>query len=179
GCRRGAPRDDPSGAAGARRVVVELEPNLEVPPVAASTVRKLLARHRLALGQPAQARAALGPLDDPEVRWLRARADLQEGQPCEDQPNPTHDPLAPEPATYLGASRCAACHAAIARRHRASHHARTFWSGAALARLPLPDRPLPDPANPAIVHALRREGNAARVEARVEGRAYRALLTYA
>jgi hypothetical protein len=87
--------------------------------------------------------------------------------------------MALEPAPYVGSARCAACHPANARRHRESHHARTFWAGAALAGLPLPDRPLPDPAAAAVVHALHRSGDEIDVETRAEGRTYRALLVYA
>ena len=174
-----AAQDDPAAAAEALEGALRLDPNLEGFPALAAAARKLLARHRLALGQPVRARAAIGTLDDPEARWLRARAALQEGQPCGDELNPANDPMAHEPAPYVGAARCAACHPAIARKHRHSHHARTFWAGATLTELPIPDRPLPDPANPAVVHTFRRDGPAIRVETRLGDRSYRALLAYA
>jgi hypothetical protein len=175
-----AAQDDPAAAAEALQAALDLDPDLAGPPPSAATVRKLLARHRLALGQPDRARAALGTLQDPEARWLLARADLQEGKPCEDRPSPARDPLAPEPAPYVGMARCASCHPAIARGYRASHHARTFWAGATLAGLPLPDRALPDPANPEVVHTFRHEGDSTRVETCTAGRpAYRAVLAYA
>ena len=87
--------------------------------------------------------------------------------------------MAHEPAPYVGSARCAACHAANARRHRDSHHARTFWAGADLAGLPLPDRPLPDPGSAAVVHTLHRERGEIQVETQAEGRTYQALLVYA
>jgi hypothetical protein len=174
-----AAQDDPTAAAEALEAALAIEPNLEGPPASATVVRKLLARHRLALGQPDLARAALGALDDPEVRWLRARADLQEGWPTEEPPNPSSDPMAHEPAPYVGSARCAACHASNARRQRESHHARTFWAGADLAGLPLPDRPMPDPVNAAVVHRLHREQGEIQVETQAEGRTYQALLVYA
>ncbi len=174
-----AAQDDPAAAAEALEAALAIEPNLEGPPASAAVVRKLLARHRLALGQPDAARTALGTLDDPEVRWLRARADLQEGRPSEDRPNPVSDPMVHEPAPYVGSARCAACHAANARRHHDSHHARTFWGRADLAGLPLPDRPLPDPGSAAVVHTLHRKRGEIQVETQAEGRTYRALLVYA
>ena len=164
-----AAQDDPAAAAEALEAALNIEPSPEVSLISAPTVRKLLARHRLALGQPARARAALGTLDDPEARWLLARADLQEGKPCEDRPNPSRDPLAHEPAPFVGAASCAPCHRAIARRQSQSHHARTFWAGAALAELPLPAGPLADPADSRVVHSLRRDGDATRVETRRGG----------
>src|SRR5207248_90893 len=42
-----------------------------------------------------------------------------------------------------------------------------------------PDRPLPDPAKPAVVHTFRRDKHTIRVETRLEERSYRALLVYA
>jgi hypothetical protein len=108
-----------------------------------------------------------------------ARADLQEGKASDDEHETTRDPLTREPAPYVGTSRCASCHAMIARSHRDSHHALTFWSGADLERLPLPGRALPDPVDPSVVHALWREGDAIRIETCVQGEPIRALLTYA
>ena len=131
------------------------------------------------LGQPALARAAIGTLDDLEARWLLARANLQEGKPCEELPSPSRDPTARDPAPYVGAASCIPCHQTIARRQRDSHHARTFWARATLAKIPLPDHALADPANPAVVHTIRRVNEAVRVETRAEGRTYRAVLAYA
>jgi hypothetical protein len=48
-----------------------------------------------------------------------------------------------------------------------------------LDRLRLPDRPLLDPAESKVVHAVRRDGDAIRVETSALGRTYRALITYA
>jgi hypothetical protein len=156
-----------------------MDPKLEGFPDLVSATRKLLARHRLALGQPDLARTALGPIDDAEARWLLTRADLQEGKLLEDRPNPANDPLAHEPAAYVGSARCGECHASIARSQRTSHHARTFWTGAATNGLPLPEAPLPDPAKPSVVHTFGHEGQTIRIETRVEGQTYRAVLAYA
>ena len=68
-----AEQDDPTAAAEALQAALDTEPNLKGPPASARTVRKLLASHRLALGQPARARAVLGTLNDPEARWLFSR----------------------------------------------------------------------------------------------------------
>jgi hypothetical protein len=174
-----AAQDDPKFGAEALEQALKIEPNRESSLISEPTVRRLLAFYKLALGQPGQAREALGTLDDPEARWLRARADLQQGKPCEELSSPLRDPLAHEPAPYVGAARCASCHEKIARGQRDSHHAKTFWAGASLADLPLPDRPLADPANSRVVQSLRREGDTTRVETRAEGRTYRAVLAYA
>jgi len=174
-----AKQDDPAAAAKALEAALNVEPNLEGFPALATAARKLLARQRLALGEPAGARAALGTVDDPEACWLLARADLQEGKPCDNQPQPARDPLAREPAPYVGTERCAGCHASIALSQRATHHARTFWAGAALDRLPLPEGPVPDPANSAVLHTFRRDHEAPTVETRVDGQIYRAVLAYA
>ena len=165
-----AAQDNPALAAEAMEAALNIEPGPEVARISAPTVRKQLARHRLALGQPARARTALGTLDDPEARWLLSRADLQEGKPADEVRRPSRDPLAPEPAPFVGAASCAPCHGAIARRQSQSHHARTFWAGAALAELPLPVGPIADPADSRVVHSLRRDGDAVRIETRPRAR---------
>ena len=174
-----AAQDNPALAADAVEAALNIESNPEVARIAAPTVRKQLARHRLALGQPARARTALGTLDDPEARWLLSRADLQEGKPCAAVHRPSRDPLAPEPAPFVGRASCATCHGAIARQQSQSHHARTFWAGAALAELPLPAGPIADPADSRIVHSLHHDGDATRIETRAEGQTFRAVLAYA
>ncbi len=174
-----AARDSPAAAAEALDSALVVDPNREAPLATAADVRKLLACYRLELGQPARARAAIGTLDDPEARWLLSRANLQEGKPCEDLPSPSGDPIARDPAPYVGAASCTPCHQAIARGQRGSHHARTFWSGATLAKMPLPDHALADPADPAVFHTIRRVAEAVHVETQAEGRTYRAVLAYA
>jgi hypothetical protein len=171
--------DDPAGAALALQAALNAELDRTAPTIDVATVRKLLARQRLAQGHAAEARAALAALDDPEARWLLGRADLQEGKPGVSGSKPALDRPSHEPAPYIGAARCAPCHASIARRQNASHHARTFWAGTSLGRLPLPKDALPDPANPAVVHTLRRDGEAIWVETRTAERTYRALVAYA
>jgi hypothetical protein len=173
-----AAQDKPALAAEAVEAAVNIKPGFEVARISAPTVRKQLARHRLALGQPALARAALGSLDDPEARWLLSRADLQEGKPSKIVINPSGDPLTREPAQFVGRASCTPCHGAIARRQSQSHHARTFWTRAALAAVPLPDGPVSDPANSRVIHSLTRDGEAIRVETCSDGQTYRALLAY-
>ena len=169
----------PAAAAEALESALDFDSYREAPLATAADVRKLLACYRLGLGQPALARTAIGTLDDPEARWLLARANLQEGKPCEDLPNPSRDPIARDPAPYVGAASCIPCHQTIARGQRDSHHARTFWAGSTLAKIPVPDHALVDPANPAVVHTFRRVDKVVHVETRAEGRIYRAILAYA
>jgi hypothetical protein len=174
-----AAQDDPAGAIEALRAALDGRPEREGPPSLPLSVRKLLARHWLSLGQPGKARIALEDLDDSEARWLLARADLQEGKPGDHSPDPARDPLAREPSPYVGTAACARCHMAIARTQRESRHARTFWVGADLDRLPLPEGPVPDPADRAVQHVMRHAGREIQVEARVGERTYEAVLAYA
>jgi hypothetical protein len=150
----------------------------------------LLARVLLRTGQPAEAReslrAVLGAGPDPEASWLLSRAALQQG----DFPLATEalaaagtyraeHPLDHEPAPYVGEARCAGCHPAVTRAAQGSRHAQTFHRGAALADLPLPGRPLPDPDNPRVSHAIARSGDRLAVETRGEGQVLRMLVAYA
>ena len=87
--------------------------------------------------------------------------------------------MAPEPAPYVGAARCAGCHPAIHRAEQGSRHARTFLAGADLGRLALPEHPIADPARPGAFHTIRRDGDRLRVESVIEGKTLRALVDYA
>jgi tetratricopeptide (TPR) repeat protein len=154
---------DHRGAAEAFARALELDPELTNAPPGPGEVRKHLARDQLALGEPdaALATLALAP-DDRESRWLRSRALLLAGRvaeaaealPAAEGFGREQPPLAPDPAPYAGAERCAECHRDIARSQQSSHHATTFHRGAGIGDLPLPDAPLPDPAAPAVEHAF-------------------------
>jgi tetratricopeptide (TPR) repeat protein len=190
----GALRDtqsDPAGAVDALEKALRLDPELRGLDPQASEARKILARNYLKLGKPApardQLRTVLGAGPDPDASWLLSRAWLQEGRADEavsavqrSGGRRSDDPLASEPAPYVGSAACAECHKAIHRAEQSSRHARTFLSGPDLARLPLPDGPLADPADPKTVHhRLRREGDRVGWETRVDDEVARAVVRYA
>src|SRR5262249_4834775 len=84
-----------------------------------------------------------------------------------------------EPAPYVGAARCAACHAEIYRSLIASKHATTFSRARDLAELVLPASPLPDPGNPQVTHDFRRREGSLQVETRAGEEVQRAAIDYA
>jgi Tfp pilus assembly protein PilF len=176
---------DPAGAAEALARALRRDPKL------GPDARKALARALLASGRPAGAREALeGVLArgaDAEASWLLSRAALQEGSAA-GAGAALRDAgdfgagrlLAPEPAPYLGAESCAECHGAIHRAQQSSRHARTRPSAEELREVPLPEGPLADPDDPAVVHTLRRgDGGRLVQETTVEGRTMGAAVAYA
>jgi tetratricopeptide (TPR) repeat protein len=164
--------DDPEAAARAIGQGLELDPRAKGAPFSAGHYQKLLARNLLALGRPAAARAPLEAIDastglpgaDPEASWLASRSFLQEGRLAEAAralvlagTYRALAPLVPEPSPCVGAARCASCHPKETQAHERSRHARTFHRGAALLALPLPDQPVPDPADPECTYTFSRE----------------------
>ncbi len=89
------------------------------------------------------------------------------------------DPVRPEPAAYVGARACAPCHATIYRAEQNSRHARTFLLPKDLADLPLPKKPVPDPAVPGVTHAFSREVGTIKLETRDGDSVRSALVAYA
>jgi hypothetical protein len=79
----------------------------------------------------------------------------------------------------VGSARCAECHRPISRDLLASRHASTFSRARELRDLPLPGRPLPDPAGPEVVHEFRWEADSLRVETRASDRVFRGIVAYA
>ncbi len=152
-----------------------------------ASARKRLARLDLQAGRPAAARKRLEPPDDdPEASWLLSRAYLQEGSI--DQAAAAlaaagdygrDEPHRPEPAPYVGARRCAKCHGDIYRSQQSSHHAQTLRHGDDLSRVPLPDGPVSDPAEPGVSHRIVRDGPVVRVETTADDAAMRAVADYA
>ena len=105
-----------------------------------------------------------GPATDREAAWLLSRAALQLDQ---DQTADamlamasgfgTGDRPSPEPAPYIGARRCGACHPGSSRRSKTTTaHARTLYLGAGLKDVPLPAKPVPDPVAPGLTHRFSR-----------------------
>ena len=67
----------------------------------------------------------------------------------------------------------AACHGPESQAVLASHHAATVFRPADLQDLRLPDALLPDPGNPDVTHAFRRDREVLRVETHTESRVLR------
>ena len=151
--------------------------------------RKLLARSLLELGRPAEAEVPLksvlassGRTDvdaSREAQWLLSRVYLQEGRIADASAAlkragtyRADNPLMPEPSPYVGAARCAPCHRDEERSYEPTRHNRTFHHGADLLKLPLPDRPLPDPDDPKVTHTFDREGDKIHVKTKAGDRVY-------
>jgi tetratricopeptide (TPR) repeat protein len=153
-------------------------------------LRKRLARDLLKLGRHEEARRYLiapgTPSDEPEVAWLLSRAHLQGGSAPEAAralalagKYAGDDPIRFEPAPFVGAARCAECHATIYREEQGSRHAGTIVSGADFPRSALPDSTIDDPVRPGVKHQAKRDGDRLRVETSVDGKTSRATIDYA
>jgi len=153
-------------------------------------LRKLIARTFLQCGQASPARVLLksilarGP--DREAAWLLSRAFLQEGDKtkasaalAEASSYRAENPLEAEPSPYLGEASCEECHAAIFRDSLLSRHTQSYYRGAQLDRLPLPDRPLPDPDDAQVSHAFKKQNGAIWEETTVGRDVNRAIVEYA
>jgi tetratricopeptide (TPR) repeat protein len=176
----------------AARLLIEasqLEPDLSRQSADPREIRRLLAACLLEAGRPGEARKpleeALASGPDTESSWLLSRARLMEGNlagaraALTQAGTPHRDPLAVEPSPYVGAARCAPCHAAQYKAQQQSRHSRTFQSRAALYGLPWPETPLADRHNPAVAHRFRRADDRVEAEADVEGRTFAAVVEYA
>jgi tetratricopeptide (TPR) repeat protein len=155
----------------------------------ALSVRKVLIRSLLSLGEPGRARAHLNLLPqsdaDPETCWLLSRCDLQEGTltgsavaaPARSY-REAH-PLEPEPAPYTGAAKCAQCHERTFHAQDNSRHARTYFDKRHTDLLPYLRPAVADPANARVHHTFRRteEGLVAWTE--VDNQAFQTLIDYA
>ncbi len=182
--------DDPPGTVEALRRGLKLDPEARGATFAPSHFEKLLARGLLRLGRPAEAveplQRVLGAGADPEADWLLSRAYLGLGKFAEAASaiasaagyRASH-PAELEPSPYVGEARCTSCHAAIARNHAGSRHARTFQRGKDLLALELPAQPLPDPDEPRVTHAVIRKGDALELESKIDGKVYDAVVRYA
>jgi tetratricopeptide (TPR) repeat protein len=182
---------DPDGAAKALRRWLELDPEgRAASPHLVASFRKLFARSLLRSRQPAEARQVLEALlhngPDEEARWLLSRCFIQQrdwNRAAELLKEGTsyraENPLEFEPAPYVGAARCAACHRPQFEAVAASRHAATFARARDLGSLSLPKEPLRDPGNPPVTHKLHRENDALVVETRVDQKVLRAVVEYA
>lgn len=155
----------------------------------APAARKLMARLMLEDGRIDEAKAWLKRVpgsDDPEADWLMSRVLLVEGNleaagTAADKARGfgADDFTRLESAPYVGAKRCAECHSKIFASHQKTGHAETLATGTAMKSVPLPRRPVQDPGNPSVEHAFERVAGEVRLESKVDGQVYRAVLDYA
>jgi len=182
---------DPAGAVQALRRFFQLDPEGGVAaPRPVRPFRLLLARSLLKTGRPAEARQLLTNLlaggPDAEASWLLSRSYIQEQDWVRAtallKPSASfraEHPLEFEPARYVGAARCAACHSEIYRSSIASKHATTFSRTQDLDKLVLPSNPIPDPGNPQVTHDFKRLGGSLQLETRAGDEVQRAVINYA
>ena len=170
--------------------MLDRDPNVADSTAEPVKLRKLLARTFLRVGCPADAQTQLqailtrGP--DPEASWLLSRVYLQQGATAEAQEALARagsyrgdNPLEDEPSPYVGEARCQKCHPAIFKDSLASRHTQTYYRGAQLPGLPRPDRPLPDPTDPKVTHAIKEADGELWEETRVGDTVLRSLIAYA
>jgi tetratricopeptide (TPR) repeat protein len=152
--------------------------------------RKLLVRKLLELGRSSDAAPWLGDEiargPDPEASWLESRVALQQGRLAEATAalkaagayRKDH-PLEAEPSPFVGEARCTPCHSSIARQSQSSRHTTTLIRGDALAQIPYPDHPIPDPDNPNVSHSFHRQNGQIRFETRQRDQVHSAIVAYA
>ncbi len=181
---------DLTGAAKAFRRMLDRDPNVADSNAQPVKLRKLFARTFLGVGRPAEARPHLQSIlirrPDPEASWLLSRVYLQQGAIAEAQEALARagsyrgdNPLEDEPSPFVGEARCQTCHAAIFQDSLANRHTQTYYRGAQLRGLPRPDRPLADPTNPKVTHAIKEVNGALWEETRVGDTVLRSLIEYA
>jgi cytochrome c-type biogenesis protein CcmH/NrfG len=182
---------DPAGAVLALNRFFELDPDGRVAaPRPVRPLRLLLARSLLETRRPAEARQLLmsviahGP--DAEASWLLSRSYIQEHDwdraAALLEPSASFlalEPHAFEPAPYVGAARCAACHSEIYRSLIASKHATTFSRAEDLDELVLPSSPLADPGNSQVTHDFKRLDGSLQIETKAGDEVQRAVIDYA
>jgi Cytochrome c554 and c-prime len=135
--------------------------------------------------------AALGPdvpTPDREAAWLLSRAALQLDR------HATADAmlamagdfgklatLSPEPAPFVGSTRCGECHGKIYHEQQGeSRHALTLRHGSNLKNVPLPDHAVPDPVTPGITHSFTRmSDDRIELESRAGDQTFQAIVDYA
>jgi hypothetical protein len=150
----------------------------------------VIARTFLRMGRSDDARALLLEIldrtSDPEAAWLLSRAHLQQGEKAlavealrKAGDYRARNPLEAEPAPYVGESSCEKCHATIFRESLANRHTRTYYRGAQLDALPLPEGDLADPDDSGVTHSFRRDQGVLREETRVGDQIFDAVVEYA
>ena len=182
-------RDDPEAAATHLERGLDLDPSALGAPRSAAHYVKLLARALLRSGKPKEAarrlRGVLAKGPDAEGSWLLSRAALRTGDTAEGvaalasgASYRDEHTLEPEPSPYIGSARCGSCHQEEYKAEQSSLHARTFQHGPTIKDVPIPGRPLADPANPAVTHSIEQDGGRLRYTAKEQGETFRAVVEY-
>jgi hypothetical protein len=192
--------DNPPGAVDACQSALNRDPTAHGAPFAAAFYRKLLARNLLRLGRAREARESLETVlatttttatqdnakPDREAQWLLSRAYLQEGRAQDaasalaaSETYGAENRLMTEPSPYVGSAVCARCHRAEDRAYQGTRHVRSFHRGPGLLVLPLPDRPMADPDDPKIIHAIERKGPHIEDRAQAGDRVFETVVDYA
>jgi tetratricopeptide (TPR) repeat protein len=184
-------RNDPAAAIDSWQRALAREAGGERGASIPTVPRKELARALLQAQRPDEAlrqlQIVLSAKPDPEGSWLLSRAHLQAGAHTEALAAlesagsfREDNPLAPEPAPYVGSKRCAECHPDVYQSQQRSRHARTFAPVAELGALALPAPSFSDPGQPAVTHTLRRTADGLmQQETQAEGQVLRAVAEYA
>ncbi len=177
---------DPRSAADALARAIHDAPLLEGASLSPDQARLLLARVHLESGAPELTLLDLDRINGhaEDAAWLASRALLQQGKPAEAQAALDRagvhedDPMRPEPAPYVGARRCRACHRAKYDAQQSSRHAQTFARGPALDDIPWPNGPLTD-RDPTVSHRFVRSRGRVDLETTIRGRVATAIIDYA
>lgn len=189
--------DDPPGVVAALEEALNREPEARGALFDAAHFRRLLARNLLRLGRATDAEAQLRMIPavssssesstpDREAEWLLSRAYLQLGRMPEASKalarsgdHAAEHRLMPEPAPFIGSAACAPCHREQNDAYNATRHTRTFYHGKGLLDLPRPDRPVADPDDPKVTHAIERRGDAIESSSRIGDQVCRMVVEYA
>lgn len=156
----------------------------------AREVQRLLAACLLEAGRAGEAVACLKQIlasgTNPDSSWMLSRAllmggDLAAAKAALEQSagSAYREPMAVEPSPYVGAGKCASCHAVQFRTQQQSRHAQSIKARDELNDLSWPERPLADRDNPAVVHQLRRNGDRVEAETHVQDHTFAAVIAYA
>jgi predicted CXXCH cytochrome family protein len=178
------------GAALLFRRALELDPAVVDKSHDPTPLRKLIARTFLQTTRPEEAlrllRSIMDSAPDSETAWLLSRTYLQQGEMTQALAALKHsgtyraeNPLEPEPGPYVGEARCETCHSKIFRDSLVSRHTQTYYRGAQLDQLPLPDKPLADPDDHEVSHKVSRRDRALWEDTSVEQEVYSAIVEYA
>ena len=153
-------------------------------------LRKLMARIFLRDDRADLALKVLGPLPagpaDPELSWLLSRAYLRSGDDSGARESLARSasyradhPLENDPGPYVGEARCEGCHPKIFKDSLAHRHSQGYYRGDQILTLPRPDKPLADPDNPRVTHAVVEQGGTLREKTSVGDKVYEAVIEYA
>ena len=182
---------DPESAATLLASALETETEIISSGTDPRDVRRQLATCLLETAHPVEARVQLAKVlasgSDPQASWLLSRSLLMEGKTAEArialesslERTGEHDPLRAEPAPFVGAARCAACHPKEFKSQRQSQHAATLKQRSELKDLPWPERPVIDLNNPLVTHRAHQSANTLEIETRIEDQTFAAVIEYA